>query len=444
MDQITLLQEALRLSPDNLPLRKHLAATLFEADRYREAETEYRAVLQRDSDDRDAQLGLAKTFWHLGKASESSILLETLLERPPVPAEVHLFYARFLHHTQQYADAYDHYQTAVRADSSLADPQLANDLRLKLPADPNFQARNPAVETPGSEETSHISTERPKQTFADVGGMDAVKEEIRLKIIYPLQHAEMYRAYGKKIGGGILLYGPPGCGKTHLARATAGEVQASFISVSLDDILDMYIGNSEKNLAAIFEQARRQKPCVLFFDEVDALGANRTDLRKSGNRTLINQFLAELDGMDSDNDGLLILGATNAPWHLDNAFRRAGRFDRVIFVAPPDEAAREAILQLQLQGKPIEKIDYTSLARRATDYSGADLKAIVDLAVEQKLQEALRKGVPQPLTTSDLKAALGKHKPTTREWFATAKNYALYANESGLYDDILHYLKIKK
>ena len=143
--------------------------------------------------------------------------------------------------------------------------------------------------------------------------MEDVKEEIRLKIIHPLQHAELYKAYGKTIGGGILMYGPPGCGKTYLARATAGEVKAGFLAVGIHEVLDMYIGSSEKQLHAIFEQARRNQPCVLFFDEVDAIGASRTDMRRNGWYHLINQFLSELDGVSFSNEGVLILAATNAP-----------------------------------------------------------------------------------------------------------------------------------
>ena len=272
--------------------------------------------------------------------------------------------------------------------------------------------------------------------------MEKVKEEIRLKIIHPLTHADLYQAYGKPIGGGILMYGPPGCGKTYLARATAGEIKAAFISVGINDVLDMWIGNSERNLHSLFEQARNNKPCVLFFDEVDALGASRSDMRQHAGRQLINQFLSEMDGVKSSNDGVLILAATNAPWHLDSAFRRPGRFDRVLFVPPPDAVARASILRLQCKGKPAEEIDFDHLGKKVENFSGADLKAVVDVAIERKLQEALKTGVPKPLTTKDLAAAAGTLKPTTKEWFATARNYALYSNQGGIYDDILQFLKL--
>ncbi len=150
--------------------------------------------------------------------------------------------------------------------------------------------------------------------------MEAVKEEIRVKAIYPIARPELFESYGKRAGGGVLMYGPPGCGKTYLARATAGEIEGTFISVGLNDVLNLWTGSGVQNLHQIFEQARAQRPSVLFFDEVDALGATRS-AATSGQR-VVNQFLAEFDGATTSNEGVLILGATNAPWNVDSAFRR--------------------------------------------------------------------------------------------------------------------------
>jgi len=286
--------------------------------------------------------------------------------------------------------------------------------------------------------------EKPKVKFTDVGGMQKVKEEISIKIIQPLTNPDLYKAFGKKIGGGILLYGPPGCGKTFIAKATAGEINAKFINIGLHDILDMWIGNSEKNLHEIFELARRNTPCVLFFDEVDAMGASRSEVKQSAMRHVINQFLAELDGAESNNDGVLILAATNAPWSVDAAFRRPGRFDRIVFVEPPDEIARIEIIKSQLLEKPVGEIDAKKIATATAEYSGADIKAIIDIATEEKLRESMKVGSIQPINTKDLMNAAKQHRATTSEWFASARNYALYANESGLYDDILKYLKMKR
>jgi SpoVK/Ycf46/Vps4 family AAA+-type ATPase len=177
---------------------------------------------------------------------------------------------------------------------------------------------------------------------------------------------------------------------------------------------------------------------------VDALGASRSDLKQSSMRHVINQFLAEMDGVEKSNEGVLILAATNAPWSVDGAFRRPGRFDRILFVAPPDEAGRVEILKQQLRDKPVDNIDVNAIAKVTAEYSGADLKALIDIAVEGKLMDSLAKGSIEKITTKDILKAVKQHKATTAEWFSTARNYALYANETGLYDEILQYLKLKK
>ena len=280
--------------------------------------------------------------------------------------------------------------------------------------------------------------------FTDVGGMEKVKEDIRMKIIHPLKNPELFAAYGKKPGGGVLLYGPPGCGKTLLARATAGEINASFFSIGLHHVLDMYIGESEQKLHKIFELARKAAPAVLFFDEIDALAADRRDMRQSAGRGIINQFLEELDGSRASNDGVLILGATNAPWHVDGAFMRPGRFDRLVFVPPPDEVARREIAGSHSRGKPLVDFDPLAIAKKTEGFSGADLRAVFDLATEAALSEAMRKGAVVPVSGKMLLNASKEVKPSTRKWFESAKNYALYANQSGFYDDVLIYLGLKK
>jgi len=321
------------------------------------------------------------------------------------------------------------YQTIIEENSEFEDQELDTAFRMKS-----------AINEMDEDVDSSMFT-KPTINFNDVGGMKNVKREIDLKIIKPLENAELYASYGKKAGGGILLYGPPGCGKTFIAKATAGQINANFINIGLDDILDMWHGNSEKNLHKYFELARRKKPCVIFIDEVDALGAKRSDLRQSAGKNVINQFLAELDGIESNNDGVLIIGATNTPWHLDTAFRRPGRFDRIIFVPPPDIESKESIIKLKLAGKPQKDIDFKKISKNTKDYSGADINAMIDIAVEKILEEAMQTGIPKPISTKDLLQAAKSHKPSTLDWFTTAKNYALFANKSGLYDEILKYLK---
>ena len=438
------LREALRVSPNNSALRLHFAETLLAHGHAEEAEKEFREGLAQSPNSQPMKLGLARAFFQLGKQSQALVIVEDLVKSPHAPARAFLLHARLLAGAGEIEQAVSQYRRAVGMEKSLVDSEFAGRLGIGAKEEESevVEGKVRAAWGEESERPPSREIERPKITFNDVGGMEKVKEEIRLKIIHPLTHADLYKAYGKAIGGGILMYGPPGCGKTYLARATAGEIEAGFISVGINDVLDMWIGNSERNLHSLFEQARDHKPCVLFFDEVDALGASRSDMRHHAGRQLINQFLAEMDGVKAANEGVLILAATNAPWHLDSAFRRPGRFDRVLFVPPPDAAARATILRLHCKGKPAEELDFEHLGKKTEQFSGADLKAVVDVAIEEKLQAALKEGVPKPLTTKDLVRAVGALKPTTKEWFSAARNYALYSNQGGIYDDILQYLKL--
>ena len=431
-DALFALRAALQFSPDNIPLRQHIADTLLSRGESAAAIIEYQQALTLAPQNLDLKLGLAKAYYQEGKDSAALVIVEDILTQGETSPTILTLHARLLMRSGDLTTAAQQFRKALAKDSSLQESDLVDRLGVRQ-AEANDDFESASLPE---------GMEKPGISFQDVGGMEEVKEEIRLKIIYPLTHAEMYRAYGKSIGGGILLYGPPGCGKTHLARATAGEIQAGFISVGLNEILDMWIGNSEKNLHQLFDRARRNQPSVLFFDEVDALAASRADLRQSSGKQLINQFLTELDGVQYSNEGVLILAATNAPWHLDTAFRRPGRFDRIMLIPPPDAAARAAILRIICQGKPIEDIDYEFVAQKTEGYSGADLKLVVDLAIEKKLQAAMKTGIPQPLTTKDLATAASGVKSSTREWFNTAKNYATHANQDGNYDDILKYLKM--
>lgn len=435
--EIDSLKEALSLSPDNLPLRLMLANALLATGTYAEAEEHFKIIIAKDPAHIHARFGLAKVYFQQQKYTAAIVVLEELVEPGTTNTDMLLMLSKALLHNHENAKAVEYYKRVLAINPGLNEEELDQNLRNTSTPASNLDDFITSLE-------ANLKFERPKITFDEVGGMQKVKEEIRIKIIQPLQHPELYKAYGKKIGGGILMYGPPGCGKTHLARATAGQINASFISIGIHDVLDMWQGNSEKKLHDLFETARRQTPCVLFFDEIDALGASRSDMRHSASKMLINQFLNELDGVSSDNEGVLVLGATNAPWHLDSAFRRPGRFDRIIFVHPPDTEGREGILKILLKDKPVTDIDYSSLAKLTDGFSGADLMAVVNRTIEDKLRESFERGAVQPMNTKDLLKTAKLVKPSTKEWFASARNYALYSNESGIYDEILDYLKITK
>jgi len=296
-------------------------------------------------------------------------------------------------------------------------------------------------DTTQSEVSRLLVPETERVTFADVGGLDQVKDQIKKRIILPFSKPSLFQRFKKRVGGGILLYGPPGCGKTLLARCTAGECNAAFFNVAISDVLDMYIGESERKLNALFEKARSSAPAVLFFDELEALAGKRQYTREATSSKLVSQFLSEMDGFTKNNQGVLILGATNVPWAIDPAFRRPGRFDRVLFVPPPDRAARAAILQRLLDKRPAEGCDAEAVAQKTVGFSGADLEHVIELASDAAIEESLAAGKEQPIRQAHLIAALGEARPTTTEWLTTARNYARYANEGGQYDEVLSFLR---
>ena len=278
-------------------------------------------------------------------------------------------------------------------------------------------------------------------TLADVGGMQSVKDRLTMAFLAPLRNPEIRKLYGKSLNGGLLLYGPPGCGKTYIARALAGEVGAAFMSIRISDILGQYFGESEGNLHDIFETARANAPVVLFLDEIDAVGLKRSAAISSYMRALTNQLLMELDGIGSDNEGVFILAATNTPWDVDPALRRPGRFDRCVAVLPPDGPARQAVLYHHLKSRPVEGIDMGYLVQRTDGFTGADLAHLVDSAVEYAMMDSVRTGNVRMVTMQDFLRALEQIRPSAGPWFITARNIVEYGNRDGQYDDLAEYMK---
>jgi SpoVK/Ycf46/Vps4 family AAA+-type ATPase len=278
-------------------------------------------------------------------------------------------------------------------------------------------------------------------TLADVGGMQQVKDRLEAAFLAPMRNPELRQLYGKSLRGGLLLYGPPGCGKTFIARAVAGELGARFVSVGLADILDMYIGNSERNIAELFGLVRREAPCVLFLDEIDALGQKRSSTRNSAMRGAVVQLLTELDGVAGQNEGVFVLAATNQPWDVDPALRRPGRLDRTLLVLPPDGEARESVFRYHLRSRPVEGIDLRRLAKATDGFSGADIAHVCETASERALIESSRSGTVRMIGMADLEGALREVRPSIGGWLETARNVVLFADEDGTYAELRDYLK---
>jgi SpoVK/Ycf46/Vps4 family AAA+-type ATPase len=403
---IVSLLAAVDASPEDVPLRLHVAELLVAAGDTPGALLQLSAVLSRDPGSLRA-MTLMRT------------LAGPVPSAPPPPPSGPP--AAPPSGAQAQPPAYD-WQQAEAELGGVVEPMFLED----------------DAPVPGSE-LYDLETEHTR--LSDVAGMEDVKARLDAAFLAPMRNPELRKLYGKSLRGGLLLYGPPGCGKTFLARAVAGEMGASFVSVTLADILDQYIGASERNLHALFEMVRANTPCVLFLDEVDAIGQKRSQLRNSALRQVVNQLLVELDDVSAANEGVFVLGATNHPWDVDAALRRPGRFDRTLLVLPPDLAAREAIVKLHLRERPVAGIDARKIAKATDGYSGADLAHVCEGAAERAMLDAARSGTVRMIGQADMEAALKEVKPSTGAWLSLARNVAMFANESGEYDDLVAYLK---
>jgi len=432
------LRKAVEAMPDDVPLRVHLATLLLQAGQRDEAIRHVGAVLQRDP----------------GNAEALALLQQPSGASPsPAPAD---------------SGAADGAREQEPADKSGAErggegrgetPPGGPRRDDRVPADFDWtQAESELSDVlppmfVGSEETAADSASAPAEAYdaerstlklADVAGMDQVKQRLEAAFLAPMRNPELRKLYGKSLRGGLLLYGPPGCGKTFIARAVAGELGARFMAVSFADIIDMFVGQSERNIHELFEIARRNAPCVLFLDEVDAIGQKRSQLRNTPMRSAVNQLLLELDDVDRANDGVFLLAATNHPWDVDSALRRPGRFDRTLLVLPPDNAAREAIFRFHLRERPVAGVNLNRLAKLTDGYSGADIAHICETASERALMDSVRTGEARMIGQPDLEASAAEVKPSLGAWFDTARNVALFANEGGAYDDLAEYLKKRR
>ncbi|MFA5077212.1 MAG: AAA family ATPase [Candidatus Micrarchaeia archaeon] len=346
------------------------------------------------------------------------------------------------------------YEYGGDLDNSVKDYEKAIDLNPELSeAKAHLEAVKAKKQQAGGESGGTAGSDikmlqKPKMNFNDVAGMHKMKEEIKEAIVYPMINPELARKYGKLAGGGIMMYGPPGCGKTYIVKAAAGECTANFINAKLSDLLDMYVGNTEKNIHKVFELARKNSPCVLFFDEVDALGGRRD--QQEGTQYMkmaVNQLLYEMDGIEAANQNVLVIAATNAPWDVDPALRRSGRFGKAIYIPEPDFTSRKAIVQMHAKKRPLARfIPYYRIAIATIGYASADLKALVEeaatipwkeafLAIEKKkqayiaagktpeeAQQTAEKEVKQRvINSSDFIKALRKKPSSLPPWFEQAK-----------------------
>jgi transitional endoplasmic reticulum ATPase len=235
------------------------------------------------------------------------------------------------------------------------------------------------------------TVEIPNVTWEDIGGLEEVKRDLREMILYPIDHPDKFEKFGMKPSKGVLFYGPPGCGKTLMAKAVANECAANFISVKGPELLTMWFGESEANVREIFDKARGASPCVLFFDELDSVGTARSSGGGGGGASdrVLNQLLTEMDGAGVKKD-LFFIGATNRPDILDEALIRPGRLDQLIYIPLPDKGARKNIFKAVLKKSPVAaNVSFDFTAEQTKNFSGADITELCQRAAKSAIRDAI-------------------------------------------------------
>ncbi len=293
----------------------------------------------------------------------------------------------------------------------------------------------PASESEGETSAQQwVVKEKPNIRFADVAGLEDVKEDIRLKMIYPFEHAELAEKFGIKPGGGVLMYGPPGTGKTMLAKATAGEIDATFFRISPADVLSKWVGEAEQNIKKLFDAAAGEKRSIIFIDEIEALVPARRDEGSSVMQRVVPQILQGVEGFDKKaGRSVLLMGATNVPWQLDPAMLRPGRFDEKIYIPLPDLPARRKMLEIYLLKRPLgTDVDLDALAQKLDGYSGADIKYVCDRAATIPFLRSVATGEEGEITTEIVNEAIGEARKSVTpemlkrfdEWAKAAETIA--------------------
>jgi SpoVK/Ycf46/Vps4 family AAA+-type ATPase len=312
-------------------------------------------------------------------------------------------------------------------------------------AAPAFPAAQPEPSHRGASVDQWVlgEVEEPRTTLADVGGMAAIKRWLTTAFLSSLRDPEMVRLFGRSLRGGLLMYGPPGCGKTFLARAIAGELEAGFLRIDLAHVVDMWLGYSRRSIHEIFETARASAPCLLYLDQLDAIGPRRAGRRHSIGRGVVDQLVAELYSASEEHEGVFVVAATEHPWDVDALLRRPGRLDHRLLVLPPDLEAREAIIRSVLAGRPLaEDLDLSALAARTVGYSAADLGQLCESAAAAALEASIVSNTSRPIALADFTRGLHEIRPSTPPWFDLARDYARFAAEPGSYDDLVAYLRV--
>jgi SpoVK/Ycf46/Vps4 family AAA+-type ATPase len=443
--------------PENAPAKKKdtdsseakdyyaKAGRAFEENDFQKSIDMYTKAIEIDPNYSSAYFNRALSYAILNMYTEATRDAETVMDLEPESYDAPYIMGIVSEYQKDYQGAKEWYEKSLakNPDYEQARARLEQ-LTVKL-TEEQSQSAPGAQKTKVGGDQSVIEEGQLKQvkwhksniSFKDVVGMDKEKDLIYQNIILAIKKPELLKVYGKKLGLGVIFYGPPGCGKTYFVNAIAGETGSNVMIARINEIVDMYAGNTEKNMHRIFQQARENTPVVLFFDELDALGVKReSGGGESQNfmRMAVNQFLQEMDGIEKNPEGIFIIGATNQPWDIDPALKRSKRFGEAIYIPPPDYKTRKQAFIFNTRRMPIAGINFGRLARATTGFSQADIEEICDKAALIPAAEEDRTGKRRNIKMKDFLRMIKTHGNTLDEWYAMMKKEIISKMETQIVD----------
>ncbi|MGC8622458.1 MAG: AAA family ATPase [Candidatus Micrarchaeia archaeon] len=435
--------------------------SFFQEGNFEEAKDEYTKAIEIKSDYADAYFNRALTEKVLNEPINAMHDLEKVIELQPNSHDAPFLMGDIAEARNDLIGARYWYERSLNNNPGFleAKKKLEEiDMKMHINTDETSKEEEVEISTPkknqtykkGKEEEKDIIEEgqikkvafyKSNLKFDSVIGSKKVKEYLYDNVVLAIQHPELFKKYGKKLGVGLLMYGPPGVGKTYMVNAIAGEAGANVIIARINQIVDMYTGNTEKNLHAIFQQARENIPCIIFFDELDALGIKRGGGSPQGEsssiRLAVNQFLTEMNGVEANPEGIFVIGATNQPWDIDPALKRSGRFGDSIYIPPPKYRERVELFKFYTRNKPKGRLNYGRLARATMGYTPADIERICDKAAMRPLLHEHKYNKERKLSMSDMLAIL-KDKDmsgsTLDEWYSMVKKDVISVTETQIVD----------
>jgi len=459
--------KAIELDPNNPIIHNNRGDANYRKGQYKESIKDYDKAIQLNPEYLKAYYNRGLAYASTEEYDKAIEDFKRVVELNPNFAEAHHLLGLAQEYSGDLEGAVKSYTTALKFKPDLIDAKThLEDAKTKLTGGDGGAGGEGGQ---GDKKKSTIAlVEKPNMTFKQVAGMKKLKQEIKEAIVYPMSDPDLARKYGKLGGGGVLLYGPPGCGKTYIMKAAAGECAIGFINAKLSDLMDMYVGNTEKNIRKVYDLARKNSPAIIFFDEVDAIGGRRDQQQgQQYMRMAVNEMLVQMDGIESKNQNVLVVAASNAPWDVDPALRRSGRFSKKLYVGEPDFASRVAILKIHSRNRPLEtNIAFIRMGLATMGYSSADLKLIADEAAtypwreafmktQKRTEEYIQSGmskedaekkaraevVERKINTGDFIKALRKVKSSLPPWYEQAKKQIGEQEEVELVDGKKHVRK---